>query len=165
MKKAKGIIINLSGICLLTFALVGCSGSDTTTNEYADNGINEETTVTTVETTTEERTETTTAKAVTDTSSYSSVSSTNNSSNNYSSNLQTCPSCGNKVSKLVRREVIRGNGDWQEWCQSCWNSYDEISPYSNSAESDYDRALGDVADAYGLSEAELYAAYRAKYGY
>ncbi len=98
-------------------------------------------------------------------SSYSSSSSSTYGGSSYSSSMVTCPSCGERVSSLIRREVIKGNGDWQSWCSSCWSNYDRISPYSNSEETDYDRALDTVSKAYGISKSELDAAYRSKYGY
>lgn len=92
-------------------------------------------------------------------------SDTYSGSDSYSSSLKTCPSCGEKVSNLITREVIKGNGDWQSWCSDCWEHYDSISPYSNSEETDYDRALDEVSKAYGISKSELDAAYRAQYGF
>lgn len=103
-------------------------------------------------------------------SSYSSSSgdtsgSTYSGSSSYSSSMKICPSCGKRVSNLITREVIKGNGDWQSWCSDCWEHYDSISPYSNSEETDYDRALDEVSKAYGISKSELDAAYRAQYGF
>lgn len=124
-------------------------------------------------------------------SSNRSSSSSSSGSSSYSSSLKTCPSCGNRVSSLKSRELIKGNGDWKSWCQDCWDSYDELSPYSNSSVDDYDsdydydydydyddyvseynrsmdeynEAVGDIADVYGMSEEEVDAAIRAVWGY
>jgi cytoskeletal protein RodZ len=102
----------------------------------------------------------TSPKSTSDTDSYSS----NSYSDSYSSQTVTCPSCHRQVSRLIKRETIKGHGDWQRWCQSCWDNYESLSPYANSTDTAYDKALSDVSKATGISEQELDAAYRAKYG-
>lgn len=47
----------------------------------------------------------------------------------YSTEMVECPSCGEEVYHLIRREVYEGNGDWKEWCSDCWREFDDLSPY------------------------------------
>ena len=186
MKKAKGIIINLSGICLLTFALAGCSGSGIATNEHADNGVSEEITVTTVEATTEERTETTTAKTMTGTSSSSSYnpssssissssynpSSSSSSSSSYStgSSNERCPICGGKYEcatcgdeDALYCEYASYDAGNDHYCSKHWQSV--VKWHSKgSPSSQYDSDVKDIADAYGMSEDDVKASLNALYG-
>ncbi len=44
-----------------------------------------------------------------------------------SSNLKTCPSCGDKVSNLITKKDAAGVN--RTWCSKCWNSYNKIMGY------------------------------------